>query len=186
MKYSIILAAVLATLSTAAIAEGNYAGVKFETRNGLNGTQDANAYSIVAGQNINQYLDAEVYARVKSNDNDTNNTRLELGAIGKLPVTSWATAYVRGAVGEKFDGSDNAAYWSVEPGVKVALTQDLSVKGGIRFRDAFNTNDNDSTRTYRLSADYAITKASTLTAGVDLQRGDSEYNTLGLGYNVKF
>lgn len=179
------LIALMLTLSTSAFAEGNYAGIKFETRNGLNGTQDANAYSLTVGQSVNKYLDAEVSARVKSNDNDTNNTRAELALVAKDTYGAF-TPYVRGAVGEKFDGSDNAAYWSVEPGVKVALTQDLSVKGGIRFRDAFKTNDQDSTRTYRLGVEYAITKTASLSAGVDFQRGDSEYNTIGLGYNVKF
>lgn len=180
-----LLAVILAAFAATASAEGNYAGVKAEWRNGTNGTQDANAYSITAGQNINQYLDAEIYARVKSNDDDTNNTRLE-GALIAKTTYGYLTPYVRGAVGEKFDGTDNFAYWSLEPGVKVALTQDLSVKGGIRFRDAFNTGDNDSTRTYRLGADYAVTKASTVSLGVDFSRGDSEYNSIGAGYAVKF
>ena len=179
------LIALLLTVSTVALAEGNYASIKFETRNGLNGTQDANAYSLTVGQNVNKYLDAEVYARVKSNDDDTNNTRTELALVAKDTYGAF-TPYVRGAVGEKFDGSDNHSYWSVEPGVKVALTQDWSVKAGLRFRDAFTTSNNDSTRTYRLGTEYAITKTASLSAGVDLQRGDSDYNTIGLGYNVKF
>lgn len=180
-----LLAVILAAMATAASAEGNYAGVRAELRNGTNGTEDAAAYSLTAGQNINQNLDGEISVRVKSNDNDSNNTRMEGALIAKTQYGDF-TPYVRGAIGEKFDGTDNFAYWSVEPGVKYAVLSDLSVKAGIRFRDAFNTGDNDSTRTYRLGADYAVTKASTVSLGVDLQRGDSDYNTISAGYSVKF
>lgn len=180
--------AVLLALSTAAAAaaEGNYAGIKFENRQGRDSTQDANAYSLTVGKNLNQYFDAEVYARVKSNDNSTNNTRAEVAVVGKYPVLSGIQLYTRGAVGEKFDGSSNDGYWSLEPGVKVAATQDLSLKAGLRFRDAFNDANADSTRTYRLGAEYALDKNQSLSVGYDRSLGDSKYDAIGFGYGVKF
>ena len=181
-----ILAILALSITTLAHAEGNYAGVKFETRNGLGGGLDSNVYSITAGQNINQFLDAEVYARVKSNDDDSNNTRLEGALVGKLPLTTELSAYVRGAVGEKFDGTDNFAYWSVEPGVKYQVTNALAVKTGLRFRDAFNSGDQDSTRTWKVGAEYAITKNTVVSANIDRSYGDSEFVAYGLGYGVKF
>ena len=178
--------AVLLALSTAAAAEGNYAGIKFESRQGRDATQDANAYSLTVGKNLNQYFDAEVYARIKSNDDSTNNTRAEAAVVAKYPVLSGIQLYTRGAIGEKFDGNSNDGYWSLEPGVKVAATQDLTVKAGLRFRDAFNDGNADSTRTYRLGADYALDKNQSLSVGYDRSLGDSKYDAIGIGYGVKF
>jgi hypothetical protein len=177
--------AVLLALSTAAAAEGNYAGIKFESRQGRDAAQDANAYSLTVGKNLNQYFDAEVYARVKSNDDDTNNTRAEGAVIGKYPVLSGIQLYTRGAVGSKFDGNNDEKYWSLEPGVKVAATEKINVKAGLRFRDAFDAND-DSTRTYRLGAEYALDKNQAVTVGYDRSLGDNKYDALGVGYGIKF
>ena len=181
-----LLTLVTFLFATSVMAEGNYAGIQFQSRNGLGGGQDANAYGLTVGQSINKYFDAEVHARVKSNDDDTNNTRIEGAVIGKLPLVDGLSVYTRGAVGEKLNGQDNFAYWSVEPGVKYQVSEALTVKTGLRFRDAFNSDDNDSTRTWRVGADYAITKNSVLSAGIDRSFGDSEFVSLNLGYGVKF
>lgn len=177
--------AVLLTLSTAAAAEGNYAGIKLEGRNGRDATQDAVAYSLTVGKNLNQYFDAEVYARVKSNDDDTNNTRAEGAVVGKYPLLSGIQLYTRAALGQKYDGAGDDAYWSLEPGIKVAATENLGLKAGLRFRDAFDTAA-DSTRTYRLGAEYALTKNQSVSVGYDRSLGDSEYDALAVGYGIKF
>lgn len=181
----LVLAVALTLTAVAAQAEGTYAKVNIDWRNGLNGTQDANSYGLTIGQNINQYLDGELYTRIKSNDDDTNNTRLEGALIAKAAYGDF-TPYVRGAIGEKFDGTDNFAYWSIEPGIKYAVAPGLRVKGALRFRDAFNTNDNDSTRTYRVGAEYDVTKSQTVAFNVDKSLGDSEFVSVGGSYGIKF
>lgn len=184
MKKAILVA--LALFASAAQAEGNYATIKGEYRNGRDNTQDANAYSITVGQNINQYLDGELYARLKQNDDDTNNTRVEGALVGKYPLLTGITLYTRSAIGDKFDGSNDATYWSLEPGIKAQLTADLAVKASLRFRDAFSDSNNDSTRTYRLGTEYALSKVSVITAGYDRSLGDSEYDAVSLGYGIKY
>lgn len=184
MKKALLVA--LALFASVVHAEGNYASVKGEYRNGRDNTQDATAVSLTVGQHINQYVDGELYARVKQNDDDTNNTRVEGAVVGKYPLLTGVTLYTRGAIGDKFDGTDDATYWSVEPGIKAQLTSDLAVKTGLRFRDSFNDNGNDSTRTYRLGAEYALNKTSVITAGYDRSLGDSEYDSIGLGYGINY
>ena len=181
----LVLAVALTVTAFSAQAEGTYAKAGIEWRNGLNDTQDAMTYSLAVGQNINKNLDAELYTRIKSNDNDTNNTRLEGALIAKANYGDF-TPYVRGALGEKFDGTDNFAYWSVEPGIKYAVLPGLRVKGALRFRDAFNTNDNDSTRTYRVGAEYDVTNSSTVALNLDKSFGDSEFVSVGGSYGIKF
>ena len=185
MKKTLALFGFLAFASLA-MADGNYASVKAEYRNGRDNSQDATAYGLTVGQNINKYLDGEVYARVKSNEDRTNNTRAEVALVGKYAIDPKLSVYTRGAVGQMFTGTTNDSYWSVEPGVKYAVTSNLDVKAGVRFRDAFTNNYADSTRTYRLGSEYAFTKTSSVILGYDRSLGDSKYDALSIGYGIKF
>lgn len=181
-----ILAILALTITSFAQAEGNYGGVQFQLRNGLEGYQDAHVYQVTLGQSVNKYLDAEINTRLKTSDNDSNNTRFEGALIGRLPIGEGFTVYNRAAYGTKMNGTDNFQYWSTEPGLQYAVTDKLNVRGGLRFRNAFNKDDNDSTRTWRAAADYAITKNSSLVAGVDRATGDDDFWSYNFGYNVRF
>ena len=187
MKRS-LFAAVALVFATSALAEGNYAGIKLETRDGRNGTNGSDAFSMTVGKNVNKYLNAEIYTRLKNEDNtDSNNTRLEGALVGAVatPVTG-LSVYTRGAVGKKFAGTGDYNYWSIEPGIKYAVTDAVSVKAGLRFRDAFDNANNDSTRTYKVSSEYAIDKNQSVSLGYDRAYGDSKYDAIGVGYGVKF
>jgi hypothetical protein len=187
MKKS-LFAVVALVFATSALAEGNYAGIKLETRDGRASTADSNVFSMTVGKSINQYLNAEVYTRLKNEDGtDSNNTRLEGALIGSVatPVNG-LSVYTRGAMGKRFDHTSDYNYWSVEPGVKYAVTGDLALKAGVRFRDAFNDANNDSTRTYRLGAEYALDKTQTLSVGFDRSLGNAEFNAFSAGYGIKF
>lgn len=186
MNKGILLAVLMLLISSPVMADGYYAGISAQHRNGLDGNQDNKAYGIVVGQSINKYFDGEIAARLKTRDDNTNNTRVEGALVGKLPINDWLSAYARGAVGEKFDGTDNNGFWSVEPGVKVAVTSLVSTKAGVRFRDGFTPEDKDSTRTYRFGVDYALTKNSAFGLNMDIQRGDTNQNHFGVDYKVKF
>lgn len=189
MKKS-LFAVVALVFATSALADGHsgYAGIKVETRDGRDSTADSNTFSMTVGKSLNQYLNAEIYTRLKNEDGtDSNNTRLEGALVGAVatPVDG-LSVYTRGAVGKKFDHTSDYNYWSIEPGVKYAVTNNIALKAGVRFRDAFTNSNNDSTTTYRLGAEYALNKNQAVTAGFDRASGDSDYNAFGLGYNVKF
>lgn len=181
-----ILAILALAFTSLAQAEGNYGGVQFQLRNGLEGYQDAHVYQVTLGQHINKYLSAEINTRLKTSDNDANNTRLEGALIGRLPVGGGFTVYNRAAYGTKMNGTDNFQYWSTEPGLQYAITEDWSIRGGLRFRNAFNKDDNDSTRTWRAATEYSVTKNSSLVAGVDRATGDDDFWSYNFGYNVRF
>lgn len=187
MKKS-LFAVVALVVATSASAEGNYASTKLETRDGRDGAHDSNALALTVGKKINQHLSAEIYTRVKrENDTDKNNTRLEGALIGsaETPING-LSVYTRGAIGDKFSGTTDYGYWSIEPGIKYSVTDTTSVKAGLRLRDAFNTDNNDSTRTYKLSGEYALNKKESISLSYDRSYGDSKYNAIGIGYSIKF
>jgi hypothetical protein len=77
-------------------------------------------------------------------------------------------------------------YYSIEPGIKYALTDAVSVKAGYRFRDAFNDSYNEKTNTVRFGAEYAVAKDQALTLGIDRSYGASDFIGYNAGYMFKF
>jgi opacity protein-like surface antigen len=167
---------------------GGFGSVEYSDRDGVNGGADARATKVTMGTDINQMLKADVSLRQKTNtDNDLSDTRLEAGLTATQPVGGTGLSiYGRGAVGEKFKTSANYSYYSVEPGVKYAVTPVLSVKAGYRYRAAMDSANADTTRTYRLGAEYALTKNYFVGLGYDQVRGDSEYNATNVTVGFKF
>ena len=182
MKKTLLAVSILFATSVQA---GEYVKVSGEYRNGRNGTQDSETFGITIGTNIDRYLDAELQSTVKSNDDDTNNTRVEAALIGKYPILSRLSLYARGAIGEKFNGSTNDEYLSIEPGVRYSVSPDLNLKAGLRFRESIDL-DNDSTTTFRVSGGYNLTKTSIVSLGYDRSYGDSEYDAVNLGYTIAY
>jgi len=62
----------------------------------------------------------------------------------------------------------------------------LTVKAGWRHRDALDNANADQTRSWRLGADYALTKNYSVAVGYDRVRGDSNYNAVNTSLNFKF
>jgi len=184
MKKFIVLAALLAAGTAFA---GGFGSVEYSSRDGVNGNADARATKITMGTDINSTFKADFSLRQKTDtDNDLSDTRLEAGLTGSVPVAGSLTGYGRVAVGEKFKTSTNYSYYSVEPGVKYAVTPELSVKLGYRYRAATDSANTDTTRAWRTGVEYAITKNYFVGLGYDQVRGDSEYNATNLIVGFKF
>jgi outer membrane autotransporter protein len=62
----------------------------------------------------------------------------------------------------------------------------LSVKAGYRYRAATDSANADTTRAYRLGAEYALTKNYFVGVGYDRVRGDSDYNATNVSVGFKF
>ena len=184
MKKFIVLAALLATGTAFA---GGFGSVEYSGRDGVNGNADARATKVTMGTDINSTFKADFSLRQKTDtDNDLSDTRFEGGLTGSVPIVGILTGYGRVAVGEKFKSSTNYSYYSVEPGVKYAVTPELSVKLGYRYRAATDSANADTTRAWRTGVEYAITKNYFVGLGYDQVRGDSEYNATNLIVGFKF
>jgi opacity protein-like surface antigen len=182
-----LFALAMLALSGAAFA-GGFGAVEYSSRDGVDGTADARATKVTMGTDLNQTFKADFSLRQKTNtDNDLSDTRLEAGLTGTMPVGATGfSVYGRGAVGEKFKTATNYTYYSVEPGIKYAVTPALSVKAGYRYRAAMDSANADTTRTYRLGAEYALTKNYFVGLGYDQVRGDSDYNATNISVGFKF
>lgn len=185
MKKLIVTAMLLA--AGTAFAQG-FGSVEYGSRDGVNGNADANSVKVTIGKKFTENITGDLSSRFAKEEGtaSNNSTRLEAGVTGSYAVGDGFTVYTRGAVGEKFTSTDNFSYYSVEPGVKYAVTPVLSVKAGYRYRDAFSNSNGDQTRTVRLGAEYAMSKSYSLGLGYDRVRGDSDYNAVLASVNFKF
>jgi hypothetical protein len=113
------------------------------------------------------------------------STRLEAGATVNGPVG----LYARAAVGQKYSNTTDFSYFSVEPGIAVAVpgVAGLTAKAGYRYRSAFDsTQNNDQTHTARYSLAYALTKEDTVALKYDRVNGDNNQKTIAVAYSRGF
>lgn len=193
MKKS-LLAVLLALSATPVMADHhNFAHIQYTFRDTVAGqSSDTNRQGVnfTVGRRITDSVTIDLGEQFRTeklnNDAGASTTRLEAGATYQYGVTQNLAVYTRAATGHKFTTSDDYAYYSVEPGVKVAVTGELTARMGYRFRDSYSNAYDEKTNTVRFGADYALAKNQTLTLGIDRSYGASEFVGYNFGYAVKF
>lgn len=127
---------------------------------------------------------------VSTTRNDTTGAlsqRTEVGIGAPLVSFGRFGTDVRVATGAKMvSGSDTKYYYSIEPGVNVALTDRLSARVAYRFRDAYASDVADRSNTNRVGVSYALTKADKVGLSYDKVRGDGAEKAVTLGYTRSF
>ena len=184
MRKFVILASLLA--SSIAFA-GGFGSVEYSSRDGVNGTADSSATKVTIGTDIASNVKLDVSLRQKTTQSTglLSDNRLEGGLTVSQPVGP-VTAYVRGAMGQKYSTTGDFSYYSVEPGIKYQVYDLLTVKAGYRYRDAFTASNGDQTNTWRLGAEYMLGKNYVAGIGYDRVRGDSQYNAINASIGFKF
>lgn len=188
-----LLAAVLLTLGLTAQAEDlrNAVHIQYAFRDTIaSSSENPNRQGVnfTFSRKVLHQLTWDVNNQFRSENGSAGHesNRLETGLAYQMPLAQDLAFYTRTAVGYKFTDNLDSTYYSVEPGVKVQLTQPLNVRAGYRFRDSFNDKINDQTNTVRFGAEYALSKTDVLTVGVDRAWGDSEFVGYHAGYVMKF
>jgi hypothetical protein len=187
----ILIALGLVALASVASAQDSVVqlGYKYQDTNSNYGA-NAQGYNFLLGTNVNKNLGVDVYSEsLFTENNGANSTRLEAGLTPSTTIgATGLSVYSRVAVGQKFIPGNNFTYWSVEPGVKYALSEKLTAKASFRFRNAFDTANNDTSRTETAGLEYALTKTSYIGGFVAHVSGDSTQNgnQVMATYGVKF
>lgn len=178
---------VLAMLISGTAFAGGFGGVEYGYRDGVNGAADNQAVKVTLGTDINNTFKADVSLRQKMDTAENlGDTRLESGLTATAPEAGGLRLYARAAVGQKYKTDENYTYYSIEPGVKYKVVDALILKAGWRYRDAVNAANADQTHSWRIGADYALTKQYSVAVGYDRVRGDSKYNAFTTALNFKF
>ena len=180
-----ILAILALGLSSTAFAAT--VGLEYQNINGVQGSSDQKAYELNVKENFNKNFAGDVkFTNTVTDSTNALSTRLEAGVTAQNTYGAF-TPYTRLGVGQKFSNTTNFTYYSVEPGVKAAVgNTGVTARVGYRFRNAFDTGNNDTTRTWRAGLDYAVTPKDTVGVGYDSVRGDSNQNVFKVNYSRGF
>ena len=168
-------------------SSGYYAKFDYGLQDGLNGGNNASEYGLTVGKKLNDVFSAEVKTRLKVKDNSTDNDqRAEIALIASKKIMGPVSLYTRGGAGFKMTRNKSHEYWHIEPGLKYKLSDKWSIKGGVRFRDSFDSIYEQSDITYKAGISYKLDKNNNIGIGSKFKRGDSQYNAIGVSYKVNF
>jgi opacity protein-like surface antigen len=192
-----LIATLIAGLSfgTVALAEDgkNFAHIQYTFRDTIADDKSApnrQGVNFTLGRRVLDNLTIDLGEQFRTerlnNDNGVSTTRLETGATYSYNLLPAVSLYTRGGLGYKVTSNQDYTYYSVEPGIKYALTDTLAVKAGYRFRDAFSDAYVEKTNTVRFGAEYAVAKDQALTLGIDRSYGASDFIGYNAGYMIKF
>ena len=184
----VLATAILAVLASTAFADS----VSLEGQHVDNtGSNSQTSYILTYKKDlIANKLAADIgFTNTQTEITNALSTRLEAGLTGSANVYGPVGVYTRVAYGEKYTNTLNYPYYSVEPGVTLAVpgVDGLNVKAGWRYRQAVNLNVVDEdTRTGRVSVSYNFTKTDAVALGFDRVSGTSTQNIDRLIYTHSF
>ena len=156
---------------------------------GIKGSSDQRSIGIVIRESINNNFSVD--GLLSNTWNESNggvaSFRIETGLTSSAKIIGPIGVYNRIAVGQKFISTGNFSYYSVEPGITAPIYNDLSLRIGYRFRNAFDDEKyTDETRTARYGLNYKIDKSNSLGVRYDVMRGDVNRNIIAVSYTRNF
>ena len=182
-----IILIVLLLVAKNIMAEEYYTKISLGQQDGKDGQQDAIEGSFKLGIKLNSNFLTEIKVAHKQKDIKGFGTRISLGIIGKVKLLDNLKTYIRVGAGNKKTNKKAFNFWVITPGLKYKIDDKWSIKGGVRFRDAFDTDKyRDYTKTLKVGVGYKLTEGRSLSLGFKRKVGDSEYNAIGFGYGVSF
>jgi hypothetical protein len=124
------------------------------------------------------------FSNAQTEGTNALSTRIEAGATVAGPIG----LYARVATGQKYSNTADFSYYSVEPGIAVAVpgVAGLTAKAGFRWRSAYDSANNDQTHTARYSLAYAVSKIDTVAVKYDRVNGDSNQKIVSVAYTRGF
>ena len=185
-KFLIAVLALVAFTSVHAEDNRNFVraeGVFYDIKDTDN---DKYGVNLQVGREVAPGVKVDIKQEFRNEENTQKTTnRFEVGGTYEQKVP-FVKVGVRGAIGEKYVAGDNFEYWLVEPFVAYDVTNDWSVKGSWRYRNAFDSDKHDATNTYKATVAYKYTTNTSFDVSLGKTTGDSEYTSAQAGVTYKF
>jgi len=180
----------MAAISSTALAD-NSVGTDYSSKQKVGVGEHHDVYGVTYGTNVSNNLSFEG----RMEDEVVHDPAKHEGLIqAKLSYDiinlDGFKPYVAGAFGQKSKATSNFGYYVVEGGVKYSPISNVDLKLARRLRTPWsesNSGTGDKYRTVENSATAGLRLGkNTLSVKYARERGDSNYNTIGVGINHKF
>lgn len=185
MKKTIIAALLLG--SPLVLADNMYGTVEYDYYDYKDSAETHGAALVFGGQVLpTTVIELRTeYADVVSSD--ASATQAEIAGVQKMALTDTVGVYGRVAVGNQWvEDADDFEYFSVEPGVSLAINGVAGLRIGYRYLDSFDNDLSVQTDTVRIGVDYSIANNSAISVGYDHGEGDSKFESVSVGYTYSF
>jgi hypothetical protein len=185
--------AIVASDSDASSFENVFGGVDYFHYSGRDDQASYNSYKFRMGSNvINENVSVDLMTEFGDEVNSPNSyNQLEVGLKG-----SWAIPmsddlfglYARGAVGQNWNsGESNFPYWSIEPGVVLNVSEDVTGNVGYRYRNAFDDDEYTfETNAAIVGVEWMVVENHGVNFGYEYSAKDQKYDMIGIGYTFNF
>lgn len=189
MKLAKILAVTVLLVAGAAQAQNKgYASLEYYDEHNRVTDADNIAGAVVVGMKTANNWDYSLKASGSQAElgNGSISTGVETRIRKSFPnaigiFTPWAGV----RLGESIKSTTHFNYYAVEGGVKFPLIGALSGDVGYRYKNAFNTDNQQTDRVYALVS-YAVTKQDSVALRFSRSYGDEEKDALRLSYTRSF
>lgn len=180
------LFAIMALAITGTVFAGDYATLESQNIKTIDGAAQ-HAYVLGVKHDFNSTFAGDVaFTNTQTNSTNALGTRLEAGITATQQLFGPVNGYTRVAIGEKYSNTAATSFYSIEPGVSAPLGGGFAAKLGWRYRSAIDPVNNDQTHTVRSTLGYTLTPKDYVYARYDRIRGDSQQNSVILGYTRSF
>lgn len=199
-KTLFITAAAVALISTSAMA-GDYVGVDFSRKDKSNVTEYHNVigmtygHSITAGQFKNVTLEGRMEDEMVSKPSKKEGLVQVKASYAPEFNFYGVRPYFGGGVGYKSKSTLNFPYYTAELGAKYTVPyfdNRLDLKAAARLRSPFGQDSyHEGDELYRTvetsaGASYKVDKHNSVSVKAAVERGDSHYHTVNVGYAHSF
>jgi hypothetical protein len=181
LKKLFLMAALVAGTAFA----GDYATVDYSVKDKQNSDQQNQVY----GLNVGHKFDGG-FALEGRMENEVVNTPKHEGLLqvkGTYDIATVAgiTPYAALGTGYKSKSTTNFNFYVAEVGARTSIGP-VGVKYAYRLRDAYQTGNDYRTKEHSITGGLALDKSNSIFVKYARERGDSDYNTWGIGLTHAF
>jgi hypothetical protein len=178
-----IILSILALFVSLPVLAGSVS-IELQDMDTKRGVSDMRAAILTVRDNITKNVFGDIAVTgVKVDSTQAISNRVEGGVM----VTSDHGLSLRVAVGERYTGQTNYAYYSINPSFAHPIGKTGFVGSvGWRWREAFDDVNNDQTKSWRVGLAYNVNKTNTVGVAYYKVNGTIEQNIIGLNYTRRF
>ena len=187
-----LLALLLTVSAVASAGEYNYVTPSIDFKDKVNSPNNHTVYGITVGHDFGNTWKVDARMEDETVNGGTHEGLVQVSATKDIGTWYGVTPYASVAVGEKSKTTTNFVYGVAAVGAKYTVYPGVTVSAQSRLRTPFNegldlhTGYNYKTVENSIGAKWQFAKDQAVGIKYAVERGDSQYDTVGVNYSYNF